>query len=470
MPNVFEALAPRGPIKTGDDKWDVFLSYRSVDRPWALSLYDQLRHLDYEVFMDLFVLTLSGGLNPQLEENLERSATAVLIWSSRSEESQWCREDYDALRMQEKGKPGFRYIVLRVDETELPLFAQARLWIDFSSQPDGPTGPGLLRLLHGLHGKPLSDKAVRLAVAYEEAVQYALAKIGAARANGDPDTLLELVKSDAPEWTTTAMLPCKVAEALIAMNRAADAVRLLEALTERAVRRAKEAAEEAARQAPARADAEVKLRQLVDGRSRSSESRCYVSYAWADDSDPNRAEKVDELCEEAAKLGLNVVRDKTTLVHGDLISEFMRRIGEGDRIFIFLSDKYLRSPYCMFELFEMWRNSRQNKTDFLRRVRFFTIDDAKIGTPREWLAHTKFWRQERDDLKKEIDEVGWQDAGDEVIKRYRHMETFAGKVSDILALFADVVQPRTFGDFLKYGFDDPPEASHSVARLKPQAE
>ena len=77
MSNVFEALAPRGPIKASDDKWDVFLSYRSVNRPWMLRLYDQLRHLDYEVFMDQFVLTTSGGLNTQLEDNLERSATAV---------------------------------------------------------------------------------------------------------------------------------------------------------------------------------------------------------------------------------------------------------------------------------------------------------------------------------------------------------------------------------------------------------
>jgi predicted Zn-dependent protease len=233
MSNVFEALAPRGPIKAGDDKWDVFLSYRSVNRPWVLRLYDQLRHADYEVFMDQFVLTTSGGLNVQLEQNLERSATAVLIWSSRSEESKWCMDEYNALRTLEDSKPGFRYVVLRVDEIELPTFARAKLWIDFSNQPDGPTGTGLLRLLHGLHGKPLSDQAVRVAAAYDEAVQRALVKVGAARSNGDPDTLLELVQSDAPEWTTTAMLPCKVAEALIALKRPADAVPLLDAIMTR---------------------------------------------------------------------------------------------------------------------------------------------------------------------------------------------------------------------------------------------
>ena len=233
MSSALQALAPRGPIRSAEDQWDVFLSYRSTSRPWVLRLYDQMRHLGYEVFMDQFVLTTSGGLNPQLEQHLEKSATAVLIWSSRSEESKWCEDEYTALRTLEKSKRNFRYVVLRVDPVELPLMAQAKLWIDFSSQPDGPTGTGLLRLLHGLQGKPLSDEAVRVATAFDEAATLALAKVGAARKNGDAETLIELARSEAPEWTTTAMLRCKVAESLIALKRPEAAVPLLDALIER---------------------------------------------------------------------------------------------------------------------------------------------------------------------------------------------------------------------------------------------
>jgi energy-coupling factor transporter ATP-binding protein EcfA2 len=207
----------------------------------------------------------------------------------------------------------------------------------------------------------------------------------------------------------------------------------------------------------AQARAEEKVRQLREPDSlRPGSKRYYVSYAWADESAPNREEQVDELCEEARRQGLEILRDKDKLVHGDLISDFMRKMGEADRVFIFLSDKYLHSPYCMFELFEMWNNSKQNKRDFLRRVRFFTIGGTRIGKPLDWLAYTKYWGRERDDLRKAIDEVGWKDSGDEVLRLYRHLETFAGKVSDMLALFADVKQARTFEDFLQYGFSDPP--------------
>jgi tetratricopeptide (TPR) repeat protein len=74
----------------------------------------------------------------------------------------------------------------------------------------------------------LSDEAVRAAAAYDDAVLRAKAKIGAARAAGDAEALRKMPASDAIEWTTTALLPCMVAEALIALKRHDDAVPLLD--------------------------------------------------------------------------------------------------------------------------------------------------------------------------------------------------------------------------------------------------
>ena len=51
---------------------------------------------------------------------------------------------------------------------------------------------------------------------------------------------------------------------------------------------------------------------------------------------------------------MRVLRDKTAVGLADSISKFMQRIGRADRVFIVLSDKLLKLPYCMFELFEIW--------------------------------------------------------------------------------------------------------------------
>lgn len=39
-------------------------------------------------------------------------------------------------------------------------------------------------------------------------------------------------------------------------------------------------------------------------------------------------------------------------------------------------------------------------------------------------------------------------------QQFRLMKTFYGSVSDILATVADTLQPRTFDELVKYGFDD----------------
>ena len=50
FPKELSQFAPK-PRALGDgDKWNVFLSYRSVNRSWVLNLYDVLRELGHECF------------------------------------------------------------------------------------------------------------------------------------------------------------------------------------------------------------------------------------------------------------------------------------------------------------------------------------------------------------------------------------------------------------------------------------
>jgi len=81
------------------------------------------------------------------------------------------------------------------------------------------------------------------------------------------------------------------------------------------------------------------------------QAEIFFSYAWKDESNPKREKMVDALYESLVNDGYNVKRDKKNIEYGGLISEFMEAIGEGQHIFIFLSDKYIRSSYCMYELY-----------------------------------------------------------------------------------------------------------------------
>jgi internalin A len=188
----------------------------------------------------------------------------------------------------------------------------------------------------------------------------------------------------------------------------------------------------------------------------SSAREFCVSYAWGDATPDGRDREaiVDQFCAEAENRGIQVLRDKRMLGLGDRISRFMQRIGRADRVLVVLSDKYLKSPYCMYELFEIWRNSRQEEAAFLERVRVYTLPDAAIFSPLDRAKCAVHWKRQHDELAEFIREHGADVLGEEDFRKFKLMQDFAHRVGDILATLADTVQPRDFEQLAGYAFDD----------------
>lgn len=216
--------APLAPNKT----FHVFVSYRSVNRPWVLALYDILNGLGYKVFLDQYVLTAAAPLAVSLGEALDASQSAILVWSGNYEDSEWCKEEFGKLEVMQNAKTGFRYVIARVDQSQIMGLAAARLWIDFSTQPEGPAGSGLLSLLYGLRGQPLPPAAVKLASKVDEQMKDGLLNVKACRDAGDADGIVALTATDDMAWTGSPMLACAAAEGLIAMKRIPDALQVLD--------------------------------------------------------------------------------------------------------------------------------------------------------------------------------------------------------------------------------------------------
>ena len=221
-------LAPKpGPLPAGK-QWHVFLSYRSVNRPWVLALYDVLNVLGYKVFLDQYVLTAAAPLAIALGEALDASAGAVMIWSGLYEDSEWCKQEFGKLETMQNEKKGFRYVIARIDESEITGLAATKLWIDFSKQREGPAGTGLLQLLYGLTGQPLPPTAVKLAADVDAQMRDGLLNVKATRDAGDADALVALAETDDMAWRGSPMLMCAVAEGLIAMKKIPEATTVLD--------------------------------------------------------------------------------------------------------------------------------------------------------------------------------------------------------------------------------------------------
>jgi hypothetical protein len=221
-------LAPKpGPLPAGK-QWHVFLSYRSVNRPWVLALYDVLNVLGYKVFVDQYVLTAAAPLAMALGEALDASAGAVMIWSGNYEDSEWCKQESSKLETMQNQKKGFRYVIARIDESEITGLAATKLWVDFSKQREGPAGTGLLSLLYGLSGQPLPSSAVKLAANVDAQMRDGLLDVKAARDAGNADALVALAETDDIAWKGSPMLMCAAAEGLIAMKKIPEATIVLD--------------------------------------------------------------------------------------------------------------------------------------------------------------------------------------------------------------------------------------------------
>ena len=177
----------------------------------------------------------------------------------------------------------------------------------------------------------------------------------------------------------------------------------------------------------------------------------FLSYAWGDDTPQGkeRREVVERLCERLCAWGYEVVRDKDHMRYGDLISDFMKRIGDADRVVVILSEKYLRSVYCMTELHGVFTQSRAEKEDFLRRIVPLTLADARIDGPRHRAGHARHWKAEKEEWR------SYAADGSLAANDYRllqKMDHWATDVPEMLSHIADTLHPMGFeaivaGDF-----------------------
>lgn len=119
------------------------------------------------------------------------------------------------------------------------------------------------------------------------------------------------------------------------------------------------------------------------------EQAVFVSYAWGGD----REEIVNQLDNALQKRGLKIIRDKRDLGYKGSIGEFMKRIGQGNCVIIVISDKYLRSPNCMFELVEF-----ADHEQFHDRIFPIVLEDANIYDPVKRIEYIKYWELKRNEL------------------------------------------------------------------------
>jgi hypothetical protein len=123
-----------------------------------------------------------------------------------------------------------------------------------------------------------------------------------------------------------------------------------------------------------------------------NDKQVFISYAWGGESE----RIANELDTDLQASGIKIVRDKRDLGFKGMIRDFMQQIGRGYAVIVVISDKYLRSPNCMYELVEIARNK-----DIYDRIFPIVLPDADIYNPVSRIKYIKHW----EDKLKELDDA-----------------------------------------------------------------
>ena len=142
-----------------------------------------------------------------------------------------------------------------------------------------------------------------------------------------------------------------------------------------------------------------------------SKPEIFFSYAWGDPNEIGSREKiVNDLYDALVAAGFTVIRDKNDLRYKGLISDLTQRIGRGKFIVVAISDKYLKSTYCMSELLEIYRRSNSDIDELLKKIFPIVLDDAKIYNPEDRVNYLDYWETKKEQLNKEIKKIELENA------------------------------------------------------------
>ena len=162
----------------------------------------------------------------------------------------------------------------------------------------------------------------------------------------------------------------------------------------------------------------------------------YVSYNWCAENEKPIVDKLEAACRAR---GITLNRDVHRVGYGDSIRAFMTALGAGDHIVIVLSDSYLRSEHCLYELREIERNG-----NFRSRMSPIVLRGTAIHKAVDRVLYLRHWEQEIEALETAFKDVGRANTTNisEALDNYtdfrRLMDGYLATLADMNTLTDDI--------------------------------
>lgn len=182
-----------------------------------------------------------------------------------------------------------------------------------------------------------------------------------------------------------------------------------------------------------------------------------VSYAWKAEDGGVHAGMVEELCLRLRGSGVEVLRDVNGMKPGDNLVEFMRKVGTAQVVCVFLSDAYLRSTNCMYELLTAWKACQNDPARFREKVRVWVMDDAKdIFSSQGRGTYLDHWKKLRSEHEMHVQQNATDGLSADGLAKFTRVKEYCEHLDEILNALADTLVVSNFEDLYAWLAKDVP--------------
>lgn len=130
--------------------------------------------------------------------------------------------------------------------------------------------------------------------------------------------------------------------------------------------------------------------------------RVFLSYCHADVS---KARKIEE---DLGATGIEIIRDERALGYTEDIESYMKKIRTTDYALVIVSNAFLQSTNCMFEIHEFLKDENHQDRVLPVILKDYTDDGverkgANIYTPEGAAVYVKYWEEREATLRKQLE-------------------------------------------------------------------
>jgi len=158
-------------------------------------------------------------------------------------------------------------------------------------------------------------------------------------------------------------------------------------------------------------------------------TKIFLSYCWADS---DIADNIYNYFKEKNKIELH--RDKFELRPWGSIKEYMQSIGDMDYVILLISDAYLKSSNCMYEVLEVMRDRK-----YADKI-FPAVTNTEIYSPIARAGYVKHWEMKYKELDSELQGIDVQNLG-KLPMDLKHYQDIASNIAEFLDVVASINNP-----------------------------